>query len=311
MQVTRERADAIMKWLGVLISVALWFAAQPAVAALNVFACTPEWGALAKELGGDKANVYVATTALQDPHRVEARPSLIARARSADLVVCTGAQLEIGWLPLVLTQSGNARIRIGQPGYFEAARHVAMLEVPTQVDRSQGDVHPGGNPHVHLDPRNIAKIAAALSERMAQLDPPEADSYRARTKAFLERWQQAMLRWEKEALPLKGLVVVGYHKNMSYLNQWLGIREVGSLEPKPGLPPTTAHMSELLARLRQDPAKAVVRSAYNDPRAAEWLSENARIPVVTLPFTVGGTDQAKDLFGLYDDTLLRLLAVAK
>ena len=119
------------------------------------------------------------------------------------------------------------------------------------------------------------------------------------------------MRWEKEALPLKGLVVVGYHKNMSYLNQWLGIREVGSLEPKPGLPPTTAHMSELLARLRKDPAKAVVRSAYNDPRAAEWLSENAKIPVVTLPFTVGGTDQAKDLFGLYDDTVLRLLAVAK
>jgi len=290
-------------WLGLL--------AQPAFAGLNIFACEPEWGALAKELAGDKANIYVATNALQDPHHIEARPSLIARARSADLVVCTGAQLEIGWLPLVLTQSGNPKIQVGQPGYFEAARHVVMLEVPALVDRSQGDVHPGGNPHVHLDPRNIAKIAAALSERMAQLDPPQADNYRARTKAFLERWQQATLRWEQEALPLKGLVVVGYHKNMSYLNQWLGIREVGSLEPKPGLPPTTAHMSDLLVRLRKDPAKAVVRSAYNDPRAAEWLSENAKIPVVTLPFTVGGTDKAKDLFGLYDDTLLRLLAVAK
>jgi len=286
-------------------------AAAPALAALNIFACTPEWGALSKELAGDKANIYVATNALQDPHHVEARPSLIARARSADLVVCTGAQLEIGWLPLVLTQAGNPKIRVGQPGYFEAARQVAMLEVPAQLDRSQGDVHPGGNPHIHLDPRNIARIAAALSERMAQLDPPEADHYRARTKAFLERWQQATLRWEQAALPLKGLVVVGYHKNMSYLNQWLGIREIGSLEPKPGLPPTTAHMSELLARLRNDPAKAVVRSVYNDPRAAEWLSENAKIPVVTLPFTVGGTDQAKDLFGLYDDTLSRLLAVAK
>ena len=286
-------------------------ATSPALAALNIFACTPEWGALSKELGGDKANIYVATNARQDPHHVEARPSLIARARNADLVVCTGAQLEIGWLPLVLTQSGNPKIRVGQPGYFEAARHVTMLEVPAQVDRSQGDVHPGGNPHVHLDPRNIAKIAAALSERMAQLDPPQAGDYRARTQAFLDRWQQATLRWEQEALPLKGLVVVGYHRNMSYLNQWLGIREVGSLEPKPGLPPTATHMSELLASLRKDPAKAVVRSAYNDPRAAEWLSENARIPVVTLPFTVGGSEQAMDLFSLYDDTLSRLLAVAK
>ena len=300
-----------MNWLGVLTSAALWFAAPPAFAALNVFACTPEWGALAKELGGDKVSLYVATTARQDPHHVEARASLIARARSADLVVCSGAQLEIGWLPLVLTQSGNARIQVGQPGYFEAARQVTLLEVPAVVDRSQGDVHPGGNQHVHLDPRNIAKIAGALSERMAQLDSSQAGSYKAQTRAFLERWQQAIVRWEKEAAPLKGMAVVGYHKDLSYLNQWLGIREVGSLEPRPGLPPTTAHLSELLARLEKDPAKAVVRAAYNEPRAAQWLSERAKIPAVILPYTVGGTDQAKDLFGLFDDTLARLLAVAK
>jgi zinc/manganese transport system substrate-binding protein len=286
-------------------------AATPVAAALNIFACTPEWGALAKEIGGDKVSVYVATNALQDPHHVEARPSLIARARSADLVVCTGAQLEIGWLPLVLTQAGNSKIQVGRPGYFEASKYVSMLEVPASVDRAQGDVHPGGNPHIHLDPRNIEKIAVALGERMVQLDAAEADNYRARGKAFLERWQQAMTRWEKEGVPLKGMAVVGYHKNMSYLNNWLGIREIGSLEPKPGLPPTTAHMSELIAQLSKDPARAVVRSAYNDPRAAEWLSGNAKIPVVTLPFTVGGTDKAKDLFGLFDDTVARLLAVAK
>ena len=300
-----------MNWLGVLISAALWFAATPAFAALNVFACTPEWGALAKELGGDKANIYVATNALQDPHHVEARPSLIARARSADLVVCTGADLEVGWLPMVLTQAGNPRVRAGQPGYFEAARQVLLLEVPTQVDRSMGDVHMQGNPHIHLDPRNIAKVAGALSVRMAQLDPPEADQYRARLKAFLERWQPALARWEKEAVPLKGMAIVVYHKNMTYLGQWLGIREVGSLEPKPGLPATTAHLSELLARLEKDPARAVVRAAYNEPRAAQWLSERAKIPAVTLPFTVGGTDQAKDHVSPFDDTLARLLAVAK
>jgi zinc/manganese transport system substrate-binding protein len=285
--------------------------APSALAALNIFACTPEWGALAKELAGDKAAIYTATNALQDPHHVEARPSLIARARSADLVVCTGADLEVAWLPLALTQAGNPKIRAGQPGNFEAARFVVMLEVPATVDRSQGDVHPGGNPHIHLDPRNIAKVATALAERMAQLDAAEAEGYRQRVKNFLERWQQATVRWEKDGAPLKGMAVVGYHKNMTYLNQWLGIREVGSLEPKPGLPPTTAHMSELLARLARDPAKAVVRSAYNDPRAAEWLTGNAKIPAVMLPFTVGGTDQAKDLFGLFDDTLARLLAVAK
>jgi zinc/manganese transport system substrate-binding protein len=300
-----------MKWLRWGLPAILWLAAQPALAALNIFACEPEWGALSKELGGDKANVYVATSPLQDPHHVEARPSLIARARSAVLVVCTGAQLEIGWLPLVQTQSGNAKIQLGQPGYFEASQQVLLLEVPSSVDRAQGDVHPGGNPHIQLDPRNIAKIAAALSERMAQLDPPEAANYRARTKAFLERWQQATERWEKEAAPLKGMAIVVYHKNMTYLEQWLGMREVGELEPKPGLPPTTSHLSELLASLQKNPAKAVVRAAYNEPRAVEWLSENAKIPAVMLPFTVGGTDKAKDLFGLFDDTVARLLAVAK
>jgi zinc/manganese transport system substrate-binding protein len=294
-----------------LIGLTAWLVVQPALAALNIFACEPEWGALAKELAGDKASVYVATTALQDPHRIEARPSLIARARTADLVVCTGAELEIGWMPLVQTQSGNSRIQAGQPGYFEATRQLTLIEIPQQLDRSLGDIHAAGNPHVHLDPSNIARVAAALAERMVQLDPGETVQYRARAKAFLERWRQASTRWEKEGAPLKGLPIVVHHKNMSYLVRWLGMREVGTLEPKPGLPPTATHMSELLASLARDPAKAVVRAAYNEPRAAEWLSERAKIPAVTLPFTVGGSERAKDLFDLFDDTLSRLLAVQK
>jgi len=282
-----------------------------AQAALNILACEPEWGALAKELGGDKVSIYTAVTAMQEPHRIEARPSLIARARSANLVICTGAELEVGWMPLVQTQSGNANIQRGQPGYFEAARYVAMLEIPQRLDRAQGDVHAAGNPHIHLDPRNIAKVAAALAERMAQIDGPEAAYYRARTKAFLDRWQQAIPKWEKEAAPLKGMPIVAHHKNMSYLNDWLGMREIGELEPKPGLPPTTGYMSELLARLAKDPPKAVVRAAYQDPQAAEWLAQRAKIPAVMLPFTVGGSDKAKDLFGLFDDTVSRLLAVVR
>lgn len=290
----------------VLLGIAL-----PVSAALNIFACTPEWGALATELGGDKVSVYTATTALQDPHRIEARPSLIARARSADLMVCTGAELEIGWLPLVQTQSGNPKIQIGQPGYFEAANQVPLLEKAVRLDRSMGDVHPAGNPHVHLDPRNIARIAAALGERMAKLSPGEATHFGGRTKSFLERWRAASARWEGVAAPLKGVPIVVYHRNLTYMIHWLGMREVAALEPKPGLPPTTAHLGELLAGLRQNPAKAVVRAAYNDPRAAQWLAERAGIPSVLVPFTVGGTESAKDLFGLYDDTLARLLAAVK
>jgi zinc/manganese transport system substrate-binding protein len=283
----------------------------PALANLNILACEPEWGALAQEIGGDKASIYVATTAKQDPHRVEARPSLMARARNADLMVCTGAQLEIGWAPLLQTQSGNAKIQNGQPGYFEVTSALSLIEKPASVDRAQGDVHPAGNPHVHLDPRNIAKAASALAQRMASLDASQASYYQSREKDFQKRWSDASARWEQQAAPLKGMPVVVYHKDLSYLIAWLGMREAGTLEPKPGIPPSTAHLAELLERLRQSRAKAVLRSAYNDPRPAEWLAERAKIPAVVLPYTVGGTDRAKDLFGLYDDTLARLLAVTK
>ena len=298
-------------WVKVLGAVVMAMGAPAAFAALNIFACEPEWGALAKELAGDKGTIYVATTALQDPHRIEARPSLIARARSADIVVCTGAELETGWLPLVQSQSGNAKIQTGAAGYFEAARQVTLLEVPQRIDRSLGDVHAAGNPHMHLDPRNIAKVAVALSARLAELDRPEAAHYQSRLKDFLARWQEAVSRWEKEAASLKGMSVVVYHRDLTYLIHWLGLREAGSLEPKPGLPPSTAHLTELVARLAREPAKAVIRSAYNDPRPADWLAERAKIPVVNIAYTVGGSDKARDLFGLFDDTIARLAAAAK
>ena len=290
---------------------AIFFLASPAAAALNVFACEPEWAALAQELAGDKAVVYSATTALQDAHRVEARPSLIARIRSADLVVCSGSELEIGWLPLLLTQSGNNRIRPGSPGYLEASQFVARLEIPKVVDRSLGDIHPSGNPHVHLDPRNIAKIADVIAERLVKLDPVNAETYEARAGAFRMRWQSAIQRWQQQAAALRNVPVVVYHRDMSYFIQWAGMREAGSLEPKPGIPPTPAHLAELVERMKRDPAKVIVYSPYNSPRAAEFLSERARIPALMLPFTVGGSSEANDLFGLFDDTIARLLAAVK
>src|SRR5436309_8235148 len=194
----------------------LCLVALPAHAALTVLACEPEWAALAKEIGGDKVNVTSATTALQDPHRIEARPSLIARARNADLMVCTGAQLEIGWAPLLQSQSGNAKIQAGQPGYFEAASVVALLEKPTRLDRSMGDIHAAGNPHIHLDPGNIARVSAALSERMANLDRADTGYYEDREISFLQRWSDATARWEKQGASLKGIPLVVYHKNLTY-----------------------------------------------------------------------------------------------
>jgi zinc/manganese transport system substrate-binding protein len=285
--------------------------AAPALAALNVFATVPEWGALAQELGGDKVNVYVATSALQDPHHVEAKPSLIARARNADLVVATGAELEIGWVPLVLQQAGNPKVQPGKPGYFEAAPNVPMLEKPTRLDRAEGDVHPLGNPHIQTDPRNIARVATALTARLAELDPANAAYYRERGKAFDERWSAAIARWEREAASLRGVSVIVQHKGFPYLTAWLGMKEVAALEPKPGIEPTTSHLADVLATLERTPAKMVVRAAYQSDRASQWIAERAKINAVVLPFTVGGDDAAKDLFGLFDDTVQRLLKGAQ
>ncbi len=296
--------------LALLAAAPLWLAALPAQAALKVLACEPEWGALAQELGGPLVDVAVATTALQDPHQVQARPSLIARARNADLLVCTGAELEIGWLPVLLQQAGNPKIQPGQPGHFAAADGVRKLDVPTQLDRAQGDVHAAGNPHIQTDPRHIARVAGALAARLQQIDPAHAADYARRAEDFGQRWQQAIARWTAQAAPLKGLPVASQHKAFVYLYDWLGLKEVAVLEPKPGVEPSAAHLQAVLATLKTTPARMVVYAAYQDPRPADWLSRNAGIPAVKLAFTVGGTDGAKDLFGLYDDMLGRLLAAA-
>ncbi|HEX6706052.1 MAG TPA: zinc ABC transporter substrate-binding protein [Albitalea sp.] len=281
--------------------------ALPAHAALRVFACEPEWGALAQELGGDLVEVSVATSALQDPHQIQAKPSLIARTRNADLVVCTGAELEVGWLPVLLQQSGNAKVQPGQPGHFAAADHVRKLEVPTQLDRSQGDVHASGNPHIQTDPRNIAQVSVALATRLQQIDPSHAARYAQRQADFAQRWQQAMARWTAQAAPLRGAAVVSQHKAFVYLYDWLGLKEVAVLEPKPGVEPTASHLQTVLSTLKATPARMVLYAAYQDARPSDWLSKNAGIPAVKIPFTVGGSEGAKDLFGLFDDTVARLV----
>jgi zinc/manganese transport system substrate-binding protein len=281
-------------------------AASPAFARLNVFACEPEWGALAQELAGDRIALGVATTALQDVHRIEARPSLIAKVRRADLLVCTGADLEAGWLPQLLRQSGNARVASG-PGWFMAADQVATLDRPTSLDRAAGDVHPQGNPHLQLDPHRVLQVAQALSARLAALDPDNAAHYAQRLDDFATRWRAAIARWEAKAAPLKGKRIIVHHVSWVYLNHWLGLEQVGALEPRPGVPPTSAHLAGLIAAAKQAAPHAILVAAYQDPKAARWLSQRTGVPVVVLPYTVGGNAQAKDLFGLFDATLDLLL----
>jgi len=278
-------------------------------AKLRIFACEPEWAALAHEIAGDKVKTHSGTTALQDPHYIQARPSLIAKVRRADLVVCSGAQLEIGWLPMLLRKANNSRAQPGARGFMYASDFVRRLEIPSSVDRIQGDMHPQGNPHVQTNPHNIARIAKALAERMQELDAGNADAYQAGLDDFLKRWNAAMLRWEQRAGPLRGKRVITHHKSWVYLEDWLGLREVANLEPKPGIPPTASHLSALLNQLGSDGkgADLIIRTAYQDSKPSQWLSQRTKIPETMLPFTVGGSDHAQDLFSLFDDTLDRLL----
>jgi zinc/manganese transport system substrate-binding protein len=284
--------------------------AVPAFARLQVFACEPEWGSLLQELAGDRIDVSVGTTAFQDVHQIDAKPSLIARVRKANMLVCTGAELEIGWLPQLIRQSGNHGVEQG-PGFFMAATQITTLEKPTQLDRAAGDVHPEGNPHFQLDPYRVLKIADGLSARLAELDPGNATIYQQRLADFTTRWQAAIQRWEAKAAPLKGRKIIVHHVSWVYLNQWLGLEQIGALEPKPGVPPTSAHLASLISTAKDEKAYAIISAAYQDPKPAQWLSERTGVPVVVLPYTVGGDAQAKDPFGLFDSTIDKLLGAGK
>jgi zinc/manganese transport system substrate-binding protein len=299
-----------MKAFAITVLLAAALLALPAQAKLKVFACEPEWGSLVRELAGDKVDVDVATSALQDVHVIEAKPSLIAKMRAADLLVCTGAQLEIGWLPQLLRQSGNTRVASGT-GSFMAAAQVKTLEKPTTLDRANGDVHPDGNPHIHLDPRRVLIVAQRLDARLVQLDPANAAVYQQRLADFTTRWTAAMKRWQTKAAPLRGRKVVVHHISWVYLWDWLGIQQIGALEPKPSVPPTSGHLSSLIATTKTANTLAIVNAAYQDAKPSEWLSQRTGVPAVTLPYTVGGDAQAKDLFGLFDSTIDKLLGAAK
>ena len=252
---------------------------------LSVFACEPEWAALVKQLGGDRVDVYSATTAKQDPHHVQARPSLIAKARRADLLVCSGAELEVGWLPLLLRKAGNARIA-SEEGQFFAADYVGKLEIPQELDRRHGDVHAAGNPHIHTSPVNIRNIAEQLSERLAAIDSENAAHYKSAFSSFDDSWSEAMKRWQARLSVLDGTRVVTHHRYWSYLNEWLGIELVATLEPVPGVSPSSSYLAGLINTVeREDPA-FIMYVDYVSDRPAEWLSERTGLQAIPLPASV-------------------------
>ena len=272
----------------------------------RVFACEPEWAALAEEIGGGDVVAYAATHGRQDPHYIRARPSLIAQIRRADIVFCSGAELEVGWLPVLMERGARHGVQPGRPGHIMAADHVPILERPERVDRSLGDIHPTGNPHVHLDPRNIARLATELAGRLARVDPGNEAAYRTRLADFQARWSAATERWRTSADKLRGMKVVVHHAAWTYLIRWAGLERVATLERTPGVPPTASHLRRLVERVRETGAAAILIAPHEPTDAADWLSERTGVPVLALPYTVGGQDGVRDLFTLFEVTLALL-----
>ena len=287
--------------LGLLIA-----APTSAFAKVNIFACAPEWGALAQEIGGDRIDVYTASNANQDIHHMRAKPSLLAAMRKADLVICSGASLEIGWLPILLNKAGSNQVQEGSVGSIMAADYVPMLEMMTTVDRSMGHVHPEGNPHVHLVPNNIVLMSKVIGDRLSEIDTANAQFYQNSQNAFKTKWTQLITGWNTQSANLQDQKVVVYHKSWTYLLNWLGIETVASLEPKPGVPPTAAHLEKVLKDIEGKDIKGILIAPFESSKAAKWLSEKSNIPIINLPFTVGGNTQSNDLQSLFEDTLNRL-----
>ena len=270
-----------------LLSTVLLVLSAPAFADLNVFACEPHWAALAKAIGGDHVDVISATGAYNDPHYIQARPSLIARMRKANLVVCNGAQLEIGWLPVLMLQGSNAGVQPGQPGYLDASQYMHLLEVPASVDRALGDIHPDGNPHIQTSPLNITAVAPELLKRMLVLDPANAAFYRQHYQDFMTRFNAAIQKWQQEAAPLKGMQIITYHEGWVYMENWLSLDTVGYLEPKPGIPPSPSHLADLLVQSKSEHIQGIIYTPYEDEQAPQWLSQRTGIPYVLIPDTRG------------------------
>jgi zinc/manganese transport system substrate-binding protein len=284
--------------------------------AQTIFACEPEWAALTRVLL-PQATVHVATHAQQDPHHIEARPALIAQLRAADAAICTGAELESGWLPTLQQRAGNARVQDGAPGMFYTASAVQLMDAQPDAASNplskafEGDVHALGNPHFHADPRRLLEISEAWSQRLQQLFPAQQPDIRQRSMQFQQRWRERIQLWQQRAAPLRGARVVAQHSSYAYLWRWLGMQQVADLEPKPGLSPTPGHLQRLLDGLRTQPPMAIVISSYQDPRAARWLAQQLaqqgqKVPVHQLAATVLDA-QAPDALALWFDSLLAAL----
>jgi len=274
---------------------------------LNIMTATTDLAALAQEIGGDKVTVESVARGYQDPHFVEAKPSFLLKLRHADLLIVVGLELEIGWLPPLITQSTNPKIQVGAPGYFDASRFARILEIPTGVvTRAEGDVHPLGNPHYWLDPDNGLRIAKGIQNKLSEMRPNDAAYFAQQYDSFERRLKQADEKWIAEMKPYAGRKIVTYHRSWPNFAEHFGLNVVGYVEPRPGIPPSPQHTVELIGMMKRDAVKVIVVEPYFDLKTPNAIARDTGAQVLVLMPSVGGEKEITDYFKLFDYDIAKL-----
>jgi ABC-type Zn uptake system ZnuABC Zn-binding protein ZnuA len=283
--------------LGVLVA----SATTGAAAAVRVITSTEDLAAIVREIGGDRVTVEAIAKGYQDPHFVEAKPSFILKLNKADLLVVVGRELEVAWLPPLITQSRNAKIQPGSPGYLDASQNVRILDIPTgQITRAMGDVHPQGNPHYWLDPGNGRRIAQNIQAHLSQLAPNDAQYFAQRSAEFDKKLAEAEKRWKAALAPYKGTKIVTYHRSWSNFADAFGLDVVGYVEPKPGIPPSPSHTLDLIQEMKRQNIKIILVEPYFDLKTPNSISRETNAKVLVMPPSVGGVKGTEDYFSLFD-----------
>jgi zinc/manganese transport system substrate-binding protein len=292
----------------ILLSIAaVLLLSAPSYPRINVVTTYPYLADIAKHVGKDKISVAALARGDYNPHVIIPKPSFIAKVRNADLLIINGAQLEIGWLPPIMRQANNADVQPGENGFLDISVFIKLIEIPSSISRDQGDVHPEGNPHFYLDPENIPLIASAITDRLCKIDPANAPEYTANNKEFAELWNRKYVKWKEDMKPLQGARVIEYHKVFDYFLLRFGIQIAGTVEPLPGIPPTTRHIGEIEKIIKNEKIAFLLQDVYNPRDASIHLSDKMGIKMVIIPHDVDAVDEARDIFSLFDEIVGRLI----
>jgi len=280
-----------------------------AEAKVHVVTTIDTFADLARRVGGDRVDVKSLSHGYMDPHFVEPKPSLVIDLNRADLLVHVGLELEIGWLPPLVLGSRNDKITLGQPGNLDASSHIPVLDVPTtKIDRSLGDIHPQGNPHYWIPPENALIVAREIAERLEQIDGGGAATYRANLKKLEDEVAKRRAEWEKRAAPVKGMKIVTYHKSWSYVSKWLGLQEVGYVEPKPGIPAPPSHIAALIGVMKREGVKVILMESFYPRNTVDLVGQKAGAKTLVMPSDMNATPEIKDYFALVDAVVNKLVA---